>query len=285
MEKYTYLGATVGIGHCTLWSELGILHTAHSDASILQKCPWIWSQKCKCHCSELTDWTIYIFEYIQNGLFSALPYLSQALVASSIGFLCDHLYRNGFTLPTLRKSFNTIAFAGTAICLFIIPFIGRDRFMNILLLIIALGINGMSMAGFTVTHVDMSPNYAGTLMGITNCIANFAGVLAPMTVGFILSWVVGDETESTLVQERTLQAWSYVFYLTAAIFVFTGVIYALFGSNVLQKWNDPQKKQLTNIPTKYVRKTDEWLNHNHKPGRVTLSNLSNFSFTKHLHCL
>ena len=71
-----------------------------------------------------------------------------------MGFVCDRLYRTKrFTLATLRKSFNSTAFAGTAICMFLITFIGRDRLLNIVLLVIALGVNGMSMTGFTVTHV------------------------------------------------------------------------------------------------------------------------------------
>lgn len=105
-------------------------------------------------------------------MYSALPYLSQAVVAISAGFLCDRLFKSGrFRLGNLRKTFNSLAFAGTAACLIAIPFIGGDRLLNIILLTAALAVNGMSQAGYTCTHVDLSPNFSGTLMG--NIIEDF----------------------------------------------------------------------------------------------------------------
>lgn len=91
-------------------------------------------------------------------------------------------------------------------------------------------------------------------MGITNCIANFAGVFAPMAVGQILSLVVGDEN-SPGAAERTLEAWHYIFYLSAVIYAFTGAVYVLFGSNTVQPWNDPQEE--SNVPSRYAKKVDE----------------------------
>ncbi len=36
-----------------------------------------------------------------------------------------------------------------------------------------------------VNHVDLSPTYAGTLMGITNTFANVCGFLAPYVAGAV----------------------------------------------------------------------------------------------------
>ena len=36
-------------------------------------------------------------------------------------------------------------------------------------------------------HMDLSPNYAGTLMGITNTMANIAGFVTPYIVGTIIN--------------------------------------------------------------------------------------------------
>ncbi|XP_017492656.1 PREDICTED: sialin-like, partial [Rhagoletis zephyria] len=118
------------------------------------------------------------FDLRSNGYYSALP---QAITSSSVGFLCDRLLASGrFRLATLRKTFNSIAFFGTAFCLYLITLTERHRGANIALLTAALGVNGIGMAGFTVTHVDLSPRFAGTLMGMTNFVANFAGVLVPL---------------------------------------------------------------------------------------------------------
>lgn len=35
-------------------------------------------------------------------------------------------------------------------------------------------------------HIDLAPNYAGTLMGITNGVANIISIIAPLAVGFIV---------------------------------------------------------------------------------------------------
>jgi len=35
--------------------------------------------------------------------------------------------------------------------------------------------------------MDIAPNYAGTLMGITNSMGNMMGFIAPMVVSFILN--------------------------------------------------------------------------------------------------
>lgn len=44
---------------------------------------------------------------------------------------------------------------------------------------------------FQFNHVDLSPNYAGTLMGITNCFANICGFVTPYVTGAIINDNVG----------------------------------------------------------------------------------------------
>lgn len=48
-------------------------------------------------------------------------------------------------------------------------------------------------AGNYITHVDISPNYAGVIMGLSNFIPNFCNILAPLFVQF----VVQDEVRSS----------------------------------------------------------------------------------------
>ena len=44
--------------------------------------------------------------------------------------------------------------------------------------------------------MDLSPNYAGTLMGITNTMANIAGFVAPYVVGSIIEGNVSSNDTS-----------------------------------------------------------------------------------------
>lgn len=51
--------------------------------------------------------------------------------------------------------------------------------------------NGLVYAGFQVNMLDVAPRNASVLMGICNAIANTAGFLSPMLVGFITRNKVG----------------------------------------------------------------------------------------------
>ena len=44
-----------------------------------------------------------------------------------------------------------------------------------------------------VNHVDLSPNYAGTLFGITNMMANISGFLTPYMTGAITTGNVSHD--------------------------------------------------------------------------------------------
>ena len=62
-----------------------------------------------------------------------------------------------------------------------------DSTTAVTLLTIAVGLNSSVYVGFQLNHIDLSPNYAGTMMGITNCISNIMSIIAPMLVGLIVT--------------------------------------------------------------------------------------------------
>lgn len=41
-----------------------------------------------------------------------------------------------------------------------------------------------------INHIDVASNYAGVLMGITNCVANICGFLAPYVVSLVVTHTV-----------------------------------------------------------------------------------------------
>lgn len=55
------------------------------------------------------------------------------------------------------------------------------------LLTLAVGVNSAAYVGFQINHIDLSPNYSGTMMGITNCLSNIMSIIAPLLVGFIVT--------------------------------------------------------------------------------------------------
>ena len=64
---------------------------------------------------------------------------------------------------------------------------GCDRIAAMALLTTAVGINGIVYGGYVVNHVDISPNHAGVLMGITNTVANLCGFAAPYVAGLLIN--------------------------------------------------------------------------------------------------
>lgn len=48
--------------------------------------------------------------------------------------------------------------------------------------IAVMSIGGM-YCGFLSNHIDIAPNYAGTLMAITNTVATIPGIVVPVFVG------------------------------------------------------------------------------------------------------
>ncbi|KAI8436389.1 hypothetical protein MSG28_009995 [Choristoneura fumiferana] len=79
-----------------------------------------------------------------------------------------------------------------------------------------------------ITHIDISPNFASTLMGITNGFGNIFSIMAPLSV----SLVVKDETSAS--------EWRKVFFISIAFYFLSNLFYVLFMSGNIQDWNEPQ---------------------------------------------
>lgn len=100
-----------------------------------------------------------------------------------------------------------------------------------------------------------------------------------MVVGKILSVMVGDVASNNAdeVGQLTLQAWKYVFYLSATVYLVSGTIFVLFGANTVQSWNDPPLKS-TLTASKYKKNLDanwDWVG-------ASLTNLKQNLFPPHL---
>ncbi|XP_030754152.1 putative inorganic phosphate cotransporter [Sitophilus oryzae] len=168
------------------------------------------------------------FDIKENSVLSALPYLVMWILNFFIGFASDALInRKVLTVGHARKLFNSIGLLIPALSLFFLGVTpGNEPVRAVTLLVIAVGFGSGVYCGFNVNHVDISPIHAGTLMGITNTIANITGIFAPLMVQIIVT----DETDAT--------QWKIIFFITAIINVATGLFSNFFASGEVQKWND-----------------------------------------------
>lgn len=75
---------------------------------------------------------------------------------------------------------------GPAVALIFASYTGCDPYLTVAILTVGVGLNGAIYSGFKVNHLDISPRFAGILMSLTNCLANLAGLLAPIVAGYVI---------------------------------------------------------------------------------------------------
>uniref|UniRef100_A0A1B6KXM8 Putative inorganic phosphate cotransporter n=1 Tax=Graphocephala atropunctata TaxID=36148 RepID=A0A1B6KXM8_9HEMI len=169
------------------------------------------------------------FNIKENGTMSALPYLAMWILSILISFMADHMIQNSwFSHTVVRKIANGIGQYGPAIALVAASYTGCNPYMTVAILTLGVGLNGGIYSGFKVNHLDISPRFAGILMSFTNCLANLAGLLAPITAGYIIH---GRPTQ---------KAWQEVFFISAGVYFVCQTFYQFFGSAVRQPWDNPQ---------------------------------------------
>ena len=92
----------------------------------------------------------------------------------------------------------------------------------------------------------MTSNFSATVFAVANTIAFTCGFLTPLVVGKIVD-------ASPLIRRQ----WGYVFYLSAALNLFGGVIFLLFGSADQQHWDkdeDEERDTSVSYSDKYVQR-------------------------------
>ncbi|XP_054738469.1 putative inorganic phosphate cotransporter [Anastrepha obliqua] len=168
-----------------------------------------------------------------NALMSSLPYLVNMLLTFAFCGLNDFLIKRDYiSIHTSRKLFNTIGFWVPVVPLILLGYMRKDQSnLALCLLVVTIGVNSSAYLGFLTNHIDLSPNFAGILMGVANCMANLMGVLAPLLVGFIVT------------DTKNVNQWRTIFYVTAAFYFVGNLLFILFGQTTIQKWNYPKEEQ------------------------------------------
>jgi len=131
---------------------------------------------------------IYHVDIKKGALLSSLPYMVMLLLSFFFVWLSKVLQKKeGMSLSFNRKIFNSIGHWIPMLSLIALGYVPADNApLAVTLLTLTVGISGATYLGFQVNHIDLSPNYAGTLMGITNCAANVMSGIAPVIVGQIV---------------------------------------------------------------------------------------------------
>ncbi|KAK2186201.1 hypothetical protein NP493_211g02022 [Ridgeia piscesae] len=160
-----------------------------------------------------------------NGMLSALPFLGLWLNMNISPIIADKL-RSTHILNTTRtrKLFTCIGQVGAAVFLVALAYLDHTQWiLAIVLLTIGVAVSGSAYSGYLINHIDLAPKYAGTLFGISNCIAATSGFMTPYVA-------------AVLTPNRTQEEWQIVFFIAAAVYVCGAIFYGIFGSGDLQPW-------------------------------------------------
>jgi hypothetical protein len=178
-------------------------------------------------------------DLIMNGVYSAIPYVFQAIVALSSGPIADLLRNKVLSTTNTRKLFTCSSCVLSATFLLLCAYVGDTKAKALVLLTISVASGGLVMAGYVVNMIDLSPRFAGVLMGISNSAGTIPGIIGPIIAKNIAN---ADESEKDLLVEE----WRTVFILTAEVYLFGAAIYAILADGNKQSWDDGDRKY--NIP-------------------------------------
>lgn len=91
------------------------------------------------------------------------------------------------SLKVILKLIQILFLAAVVPAIFIVlaSYAGCDRFLVVVWFTLAMGFMGTFYPGMKVNPLDLSPNYAGSLMAVTNGIGALTGVASPVFVGMM----------------------------------------------------------------------------------------------------
>ncbi|XP_030383507.1 putative inorganic phosphate cotransporter [Scaptodrosophila lebanonensis] len=163
----------------------------------------------------------------KNGFLTSLPFILFWVVSIISGFVGDCLIvRNYLSVTNVRKVMTVIAAWGPGAFMVLASYGGCNRMFVVIMFTLCMGSMGPYFTGMKLSPLDMSPNYAGTIMAISNGIGALTGILAPYSVGL-------------LAPNGTMIEWRYVFWLAFALLFITAIVFIVWGSGKVQPYDDP----------------------------------------------
>ncbi len=129
------------------------------------------------------------------------------------GLLADKLLQRGWPVKRVRRVLQTIGMLGPAACMLVAasPLTDGDPGAASAWVTVGLGLNALTLAGVSVSHLDIAPKNAGVVFAAGNTCATLAGLLAVPLTGVVL-----EATDS----------WPLVFGITAAHYVVGAALFA-----------------------------------------------------------
>ncbi|XP_044252866.1 sialin-like [Tribolium madens] len=166
------------------------------------------------------------FHVQTNGLWSALPYLLMWGATVGGGYLVDFIIiKKYLSVANTRRICATLGTILPGIFMVAASYVGCNKLAAVMMFTLTLFWMGFSYLGLKVNSIDLSPNFAGTVMALNNGLGVFAGMAAPAVVGI-------------LAPNQTMNEWRLVFWVSFGVLGATNILFVIFMSGKVQKWNN-----------------------------------------------
>ena len=141
--------------------------------------------------------------------FTFIPYILQGVLGLGVGVLADELiHARGVSVKTVRRAAQSVGMVGPALalCVAASPVADGNPTLAAVSVDLGLALSALTLAGVSVSHLDVAPRHAGLVFATGNTVATLAGLIAVPFSGFLL--------------DASDQSWSLVFAVIAAVYVF-----------------------------------------------------------------
>jgi len=208
----------------------------------ITKIPWkcilkngpVWALIVTSGCSSWGFYTVltWLPSYLQDilnfdletaGPIEILPYVGIWLFAVLAGVFADLLIKNSVSVTAVRKIFQDITLIISAIALIATGY-ATTPVSAVALMTLAVSSMGFGISGIGTNQLDIFPEFAGIILGLSNTAGNVPGIISPSLTG----WILGS-------QRTDIERWRIVFYISGGVDLFGAVIWTLFASGKKQK--------------------------------------------------
>ncbi|RXG53238.1 putative inorganic phosphate cotransporter [Armadillidium vulgare] len=117
----------------------------------------------------------------KNGILSALPFISRLIGSNASSWLLHFIKKKcHWKLKTLRLVATTI---GPGVSYLLVGYVGCSQWSAILLFTLGSALNGLATSGYLCSYIDITSNFSGTALGISNVYASLNSMIVPVTIG------------------------------------------------------------------------------------------------------
>ncbi|XP_031630362.1 putative inorganic phosphate cotransporter [Contarinia nasturtii] len=163
------------------------------------------------------------FSIQDNGIYSSIPQVIKLIMALATGAISDWIIAaDHLTITSGRRIFVAVASFFTGIFTIAASYAECDKMYVVAYFTISIAFQGVP--GVAINSLDLSPNYAGILMGISGTVTSITGILVP--------WMVGVFAPNSLLSE-----WRFVFWITFWLQIVKLFVFSIFGSGEKQSWD------------------------------------------------